>query len=303
MGGSGSGGSYSGSAEELARTRAEVRDKLRQQQLAADVNQFLAEELAEYNARDSEGTREKLDSIEEELVAEGYDVERLGFGGSVAKHTYIDGLSDVDVLVFLDASYGGTPSEVIEGFADVLRETLPASAEVTTGNMAVTVTYRDGTQIQLLPATERGDRTVIPSPDGNRWKAVRPHKFAEKLTETNRRNGGGVVPVIKLAKSLVDRFPAAQQLSGYHMEALAVDAFRSYDGPRDRASMLHHLLGHAARAVLRPSVDITGQSLHIDDQLGGADSSARRAVSGALARTAATLRTATSPEDYRQAFE
>lgn len=303
MGGSGGGGKYSSSAEDLARIREEVRAKLQQQQLAADVNQFLAEELAEYNERDSRRTRELLDSIEEALSDQGYDVRDLGFGGSVAKHTYIDGLSDVDALVFLDESHVGSPAEVISGFADALRDTVPPSATVTTGNMAVTVTYRDGTQIQLLPATERGERTVISSSDGTEWKAVRPHKFTEKLTETNQRNGGGVVPAIKLAKSLVDKFAAAQQLSGYHMEALAVDAFKAYDGPRDRASTLHHLLGHAAQAVLRPSADITGQSLHIDDQLGPAESSARQAVSRALTRTVGALTSATSVQTYRQAFE
>lgn len=303
MGGSGGGSKYDGSSEELARTREQVRLELQQQQFAADINQFLAEELVEYNQRDSQQTRDKLNAIETALTDEGYEVQDLGFGGSVAKHTYIDGLSDIDVLVFLDASHGGNPAEVIAGFADVLRDTLPASATVTTGHMAVTVTYRDGTQIQLLPATERGEHTVIPSSDGSEWRAVRPHKFTEKLTETNQRNGGGVVPAIKLAKSLIDKFPPEQRLSGYHVEALAVDAFKTYDGPKDRASMLHHLLGHAAQAVLRPSGDITGQSLHIDDQLGAASSADRQVVSRALSRTAATLTSATMVEDYRQAFE
>lgn len=303
MGGSGGGGRYDGNPDELARTRELVLADVRRQQLAADVNQFLAELLIDYNDRDTQQTRDKLESIEATLTDQGYEVQNLGFGGSVAKHTYIDGLSDVDVLVFLDSSHGGTPAQVIAGFAETLRSSLPASATVTAGNMAVTVTYRDGTQIQLLPATERGVHTVIPSADGSAWKPVRPHKFTEKLTQTNQRNGGGVVPAIKLAKSLINKLPPAQQLSGYHMEALAVDAFKSYGGPKDRASMLHHLLTHAAQAVLRPSADITGQSLHIDDHLGAAGSTARRGVSAALTRTAATLGAATTVADYRQAFE
>jgi len=303
MGGSGGGGKYDDSAEELARTRELVRADLRRQQLAADVNQFLAELLVEYNNRDTQQTRDKLDSIDTALADQGYEVQNLGFGGSGAKHTYIDGLSDVDVLVFLDSSHGGTPAEVIAGFAQVLRNSLPASATVTAGNMAVTVTYSDGTQIQLLPATERGVHTVIASADGSAWKAVRPHKFTEKLTQTNQRNGGGVVPAIKLAKSLGNRLPPSEQLSGYHMEALAVDAFKAYGGPKDRASMLRHLLSHASQSVLRPSADITGQSLHIDDHLGAAGSTARRRVSAALTRTAATFAAATTVADYRQAFE
>ena len=63
MGGSG-GGSYSGTSDDVARTREAVRRELEQQQLAADINQFLAEQLAGYNERDTEAVGEKLDDIE-----------------------------------------------------------------------------------------------------------------------------------------------------------------------------------------------------------------------------------------------
>ncbi len=304
MGGSG-GGSYSGNSEDVARTRETVRRELEQQQLAADINQFLAEQLAGYNERDTEAVREKLDDIEEALRKLGHDVARLLYGGSVAKHTYVDGLSDVDSLVFLGGDRPGSPVEVIEDFAKALRASLPPSdvRSIETGRMAVTVTYRDGTQVQLLPATERSEHTVIPSPDGTGWKAVRPRKFTEKLTETNQRNGDGVVPAIKLAKALIDRFPETHRLSGYHVEALAVDAFRAYSGARDRASMLHHLLRHAAEAVLGPTGDITGQTVHIDDHLGASGSTQRRNISRSLRATETALTSATSAEDYGRVFE
>lgn len=305
MGGSGGGGSYSGSSEDVAAAREQVKRDLEAQQLAADLNQFLAEQLAGFNDRDHEAVAERLDEIEDALRGLGHDVDRLLFGGSVAKHTYVDGLSDVDSLVFLRDARPGSPVEVIEGFADALRQSLPMRdvLSIETGRMAVTVTYRDGTQVQLLPATERGDRTVIPSPDGTGWKAVRPHKFAEKLTETNRRNGGGVVPAIKLGKALIDTFPEAQRLSGYHVEALAVDAFKSYSGPPDRTSMLHHLLRHASEAVLRPTGDITGQTVHIDEHLGAAGSTGRRAISRSLKATETALTSARNRAQYERVFE
>jgi hypothetical protein len=305
MGGSGGGGSYSGTDEELARTREQVRRELEQQQLTADINQFLAEQLAGYNERDTRAVEDKLDQIEEALRERGHEVDRLLFGGSVAKHTYVNGLSDVDSLVYLDGPRSGSPAEVLTGFAAALRAILPPSAvsEIAVGRMAVTVTYQDGTQVQLLPATERGEHTVIPSPNGTDWKAVRPHKFTQKLTESNRRNGNGVVPAIKIAKALIDGFPRDQRLSGYHVEALAVDAFKTYNGPRDRASMLHHLLRHAADAVLRPTGDITGQTVHIDEHLGRTGSPARRNISRSLRAIETALASASSEEQYRHAFE
>lgn len=303
--GGGGGGSYSVSDEELAETREQVRRDLAQQQLAADINQFLAEQLAGYNDRDAQTVADKLDQIERALRDLGHDVDRLLFGGSVAKHTYVNGLSDVDSLVFLAGPTSGSPAEVLAGFADALRASLPPSqiADIEVGRMAVTVTYRDATQVQLLPATERGEHTVIPSSDGSDWKAVRPHKFTEKLTETNGRNGNGVVPAIKLAKALIDRFPENRRLSGYHVEALAIDAFKTYGGPRDRASMLHHLLRHAADAVLCPTGDITKQTVHIDEHLGVAGSTARRSISGLLRATETALTSAPSEQEYRRAFE
>lgn len=303
MGGGGS-SSYSGTPEDLARTREEVRQALQQQQLVAEINQFLAEQLAAFNDRDTDAVADKLDQIEQALQSVGHEVERLLFGGSVAKHTYIDGLSDVDSLVFLDSAPGVGPAEVIDAFAVALRAGLPHSqvAEVSTGHMAVTVRYRDGTTVQLLPATERGEHTVIPSPDGMSWKAVRPHKFTEKLTDVNQRNSNGVVPAIKLAKGLIGGFAEEQRLSGYHVECLAVDAFKAYTGPRDRASMLNHLLGHAAQAVLTPTSDLTEQSVHVDDHLGVAGSAARRNVARSLRAAETRLRSADSVDAYRDAF-
>ncbi|WP_218031464.1 hypothetical protein, partial [Pseudonocardia saturnea] len=115
--------------------------------------------------------------------------------------------------------------------------------------------------------------------------------------------GHGVVPAIKLAKALIDKFPQDRRLSGYHVEALAIDAFKRYDGPLNRASMLHHVLRHAAEAVLRPTGDITGQTVHIDDHLGAPGSAARRAIAASLNAIATTLSSARTEQEYRRAFE
>ena len=171
--------------------------------------------------------------------------------------------------------------------------------EVSPGRLAVTIYYRDGAEIQLLPAVERDGRTSIASEDGTSWRHIRPHKFAEKLTQVNKANGQAVVPTIKLAKAVLRHLPEEQQLSGYHVEAIAVDAFRSYEGRRDRASMLVYLMKHAQRAVLRPTGDITGQSVQIDQHLGPANSQTRKGLSAALGRITSRLEHGTA-DDYRR---
>lgn len=309
MGGSGgsgsSGGGFKRPPEELESLRQQVRQDLQRQELLAQENEFLAERLVELNDRDAAETRQRLEEVERALERLGHDVEELLFGGSVAKHTYVNGLSDVDALVFLGGDQADSPAEVLASFARALQGQLPTGEieSVTTGHMAITVTYRDGTEIQLLPAVERAGHTVIPSENGMDWRQVRPHKFAEKLTQVNQANGKGVVPAIKLAKSLIDKLPDDQHLSGYHVEAIAVDAFKTYGGPRDRASMLSHLIHHASEAVLRPTGDITGQSVHIDQWLGPASSVQRQAVSRSLRRLATELDSAASVASYARVFD
>jgi hypothetical protein len=305
VGGSGGGsGDYSRDEAKINELRREVQQQLRQQELDADLNEFLGQQLANLNDRDTHLTQARLIAVEEALGDAALEVDRLLFGGSVAKHTYVDGLSDVDALVVLNAP-GASPADLIGQFEQILRGRLAGSEvlAVNAGHLAVTITYQDGSQMQLLPAVERDGHTAIASESGSSWRFIRPHKFAEKLTEVNRSNGGSVVPTIKLAKAVLGGLPENQRLSGYHIEAIAIDAFRDYSGRRDRVSMLKHLVAHTSEAVLRPTGDITGQSVHIDSQLGTAGSAQRQAISASIGRIFQRLDGASSVSDYRVLFD
>ena len=110
---------------------------------------------------------------------------------------------------------------------------------------------------------------------------MHPEKFAEKLAKVNASRDGRVVPVVKLAKAMADCFIPQhdRKLSGYHMESLAIDAFKNYGGPLDPKAMLVHLLGHSIEAVKQPITDSTGQSRYVDEYLGPADSKLRERTS------------------------
>lgn len=304
MGGSGGGSSYISPGQDLDAVRREIKAALESQEREAEVNEFLSEQLAGINSRDIELTRERLEALQEALADYAVDVDRLLFGGSVAKHTYVDGLSDVDALVVVkepDAS----PADLVQRFADGIRSKLSMGdvESITSGHLAVTIHYRDGSQVQLLPAVERDGHTSVPSWSGSTWKRIRPHKFAEKLTKVNGENGNAVVPTIKLAKSLMQTaLPEASRLSGYHIEAIAVAAFEGYSERRDRASMLKHLIQSASRAVLRPTGDITGQSVHIDSHLGSALSAERVRIGRDLGNLSRRLDSSSSASEYRALF-
>ena len=165
---------------------------------------------------------------------------------------------------------------------DTVQERLPQNP-VSAGNLAVTVGYSDGTEIQILPAIRTNTGGVrIAELGSTRWSnVVHPERFAEKLSEVNQARGGRVVPTIKLAKAMADCFVRRPngKISGYHMESLAIDAFRNYGGPLDPKSMLNHLLTHSMTAVTRPIADSAGQSRYVDEYLEPAGSRGRQGAS------------------------
>ena len=151
---------------------------------------------------------------------------------------------------------------------------------VRVGKLAVTVTYSDKTEIQLLPAIRTKTGGVrIAQQGANKWsKIAHPERFAEKLAEVNTEMDGRVVPTIKLAKVMTSCFITQEhgRLSGYHIESLAIDAFEGYQGSLDPKTLLIHLLGHSMNAVNDAIADSTGQSRYVDEYLGPAGSRLRK---------------------------
>ena len=229
------------------------------------------------------------------------------FGGSVRRGTYVTGLSDVDVLLIVNESrlVNQPPARVIAHVRTTIQGRLPQNP-VTSGNLAVTVGYSDGTEIQILPAIRRNSGGVrIAEPGSTGWSnVVQPENFARKLSEVNHVRNGRVIPVIKLAKAMADCFILRQnwKISGYHMESLAIDAFGNYQGPQDPKSMLNHLLSCSMAAVMRPITDHTGQSRYVDEYLGPADSRARRRASTHFGQMRARVNSCEARQEFDNLF-
>jgi hypothetical protein len=276
-----------------------VKDAISEEQRAkyeTELNSYLRDLLADVNARDPEIVNSHLATIQDALSQENEESITLLQGGSMKKHTYVDGLSDVDVLAIVNNSVleNESPRRVLEYFAERMRQRLPKTT-ITVGNLAVTVKFSDGYEIQVLPALTTKTGIRIATSDGREWSnVIRPERFARKMTSVNQANGGAVVPVIKLYKVINSQLPEDVRLSGYHIESMAIEAFESYSGSRSRKDMLLHLAEYASRAVLRPIEDSTGQSIHVDDKLGGANSLERERASASIKRTLARMKSGDS---------
>ena len=292
---------------DLDELRDEVRQRLEQGQIDAEVNDLLLRELIAINERDVDAVNRYLERIEDALEDDVEGFERILFGGSVAKHTYVDGLSDVDSLVLLrDESLEDLrPADVLKQFEDTLLRKFPQGdvIETSVGKMAVTIKFSDGTEIQLLPALRSTDHVSVAAEDGESWSRIDPQAFAERLTDSNKNQGGAVVPAIKLVKAILRNKLGDEKPSGYHVEALAVEAFRDYTGPHTSKAMVTHLIESASRDVLQPISDPTGQSRHVDDALGDGGSAARQALATSLTAIAKTMTTSASLDDWRALLE
>lgn len=295
----GGGGAFSG--YDPIRLRQEIREAELEQaktEFVPKLQELLDGYLASVNSRDSEGVQSKLSAIKHHLGDELELSADILFGGSVAKHTYVDGLSDVDALFVMrgaDATEQN-PDKLLDRMARVLKERLSSigAASVKRGSIAITLEYSDGTELQIIPAGKIGNKLCVPSWSAKGWSKIDPEGFKNKLTKVNQKCGNKLVPTIKLVKAINATLPAAQQLSGYHIEALAVAAFKDYKGPHVSYQMLPEFFRRAKDLVKSPLRDSSNQSLHVDEYLGAKDSPERRQSSHVLDRIARRMENATA---------
>ena len=140
-------------------------------------NEYCEALLVRYNRRNTQTVTSRLEDLCRFLRQEGNHVVQTMFGGSVRRGTYVTGLSDVDVLLIVNESslVNQPPSEVIAYVRDTIGRRLRQNS-VSAGDLAVTVCYSDGTEIQILPAIRRTAAFGLPSPEapvGAGWRTPR----------------------------------------------------------------------------------------------------------------------------------
>ena len=246
-------------------------------------NRYCEELLARFSRSNAQAVANRIEALCNMLRWQGHVVQPM-YGGSVMRGTDVTGLSDVDVLLIVNESSlaSQSPADAIGHVRSIIQGQFIFNT-VRAGNLAVTVEYSQSAEIQILPAIRTSSGGVrIAEPGSTGWSdVVRPEMFAEKLSDVNQSQHGRVTPTIKLAKAIADCHIRREEakISGYHMESLAIDAFRGYQGDLDPKSMLIHLFGHSIQAVKRPITDSTGQSRHVDDYLGKAETRPRMRAS------------------------
>lgn len=289
-GGGGGGGGYRTPSPEAVESAA---DQLGSEFLP-DLGEILQNVLSIVNNRDGQMVNARKDALLEQLKEE-FDSVSILYGGSVAKYTYVEGLSDVDALLIVDMNNGEgvLPEEIKDIIVGKLEEYLPADTKTESGKVAVTITYADGMELQLIPTLREGGQMKVPSWKGTQWSKIDPDAFQKALSKSNEDNGMKLVPTIKLAKAVLAASPLGQQISGYHVEAMAIDAFKGDNGAKTLARMLPRFFERAAETVKSPIKDMSGQSVNVDTYLGVENSKKRREMSHVLEAIARRMKAAT----------
>ena len=271
-----------------------------------NFNRYCEELLTRYARRNQQAVTRHLESLCNIIRNEGHVVQTM-HGGSVQRGTYVTGLSDVDVLLIVNQSslVNQPPASVIQQIRRTISERLPNNP-VRAGNLAVTVGYSDGIEIQVLPAIRTNSGGVrIAEPGSAGWSnVVHPENFAHRLAEVNSANNGRVVQIIKLAKAMANCHISrpGRKFSGYHLESLAINAFGNYQGPQDPKAMLKRFLSHSATAVRTPITDTTGQSGYVDEYLGPANSRLRNRASTYFSQMRANVNSCTTEAEFNALF-
>ena len=304
MGGSGGGSStfYSKSPSDLGKQIRDAELEASEKSVSPKLSERLNGLLARVNDRDQAKTGDRLEAVKKVLSDQLEESFDLRFGGSVAKHTYVDGLSDVDTLLVMrtEAELAPKPDDVLDALVAVLSKKLPPDVKVSRGSIAITLTYKDQEEIQLVPAVRDGSDLHVPEWKTNAWSAINPEKFRDGLVKRNNKCGMKLIPTIKLAKVVNSNLPEAMQLSGYHIESMAISAFKRYSGPYVIEKMLPHFFKSMAELVRSPMRDSTGQSVHVDEYLGRSNSEQRRQLSHVLDRISRRMENATAAASMEQ---
>lgn len=280
--------------DEINKSLDKTLDRTKKAEFDSKFGEILSDLLIQYNDRKTEDIEDRLEQIRKNIESEIKDTIKLNFGGSISKHTYVDGLSDIDALVILDNTElaDKTPEQVQDFFMSKLKGRLRDTSEINKGTLAVTIKFKDGMEIQLLPALKIDRGIKIASYDGKGWSKIEPRGFTKYLTDTNQKLGGKVVPAIKIIKSINAQFPEKRQMTGYHIESLAIEAFKSYRGEKTVKSLLEHFFDKSKELVKAPIKDKTEQSIHVDDYLGAKNSEDRKAIAYQLDMISRKIRSA-----------
>src|SRR5437879_2777357 len=128
-------------------------ERTRQQAAEAEVAEVFKDALSKINQIDTTALNRHKEEIFQALKSDFEDAYSLRGGGSYSQHTYVNGISDIDMLfvlgTFSDSSIPNKENSkaVLADMENRLRQRFPKTI-IKSGRMAVTLKFSDGLELQ-----------------------------------------------------------------------------------------------------------------------------------------------------------
>lgn len=182
--------------------------------------------------------------------------------GSYPRHTKIDPLKDIDVILVrntvatgLSTDGSGTyPSTALQEVAMAAKQAYP-KATITTQARSVNLQIPGlSFGFDLVPAWRRSpDGFWIPDTDSNQWLPTNPEYHSGLMTDCNKSADGKLKPLVKMAKHWSRQ--NLDLLRSFHIELICLDLGTKYElgsYQRSMAGFLAHLTGYVGKTWMDP---------------------------------------------------
>ena len=149
--------------------------------------------------------------------------------GSYSRHTAIEMIPDVDVLLFIpDDHLERTPNAVLLEVNSVLQDYPSAVINTEGQRRSIRLEFpTDDLCLDIVPAAAKNglDQSLrVPDRPRQEWIRSDPLGYAARLTEVNQANGGKLVPLVKLVKAWRDEQMDRRRPKSYVLEVMLIYA-------------------------------------------------------------------------------
>ena len=160
--------------------------------------------------------------------------------GSYARETAIAPLDDVDIVFVIDPTawqdplrklfdVKPSPEKVLRTFASAIRHRYDRSSlRVQRRSVRLRLNHLNIDAVPAISVQDRDGLIWIPDRKDDKWLLSGPLVHSETASQCNKRNGGLLKPLVKLAKLWNSRIPPNSRLKSFAIETMLVRLFSEH---------------------------------------------------------------------------
>ncbi len=219
-----------------------------------------------------------------EIIKSEMDVPIQFFlSGSIIKGTYVHGLSDIDILIFLNKKdlSNAKPKIIQNRILNILKKYF-SKQNMKKDKEAVNVFInKNHVKVQIVPAVFKNEKIFFPTIGGERWKRINPDIFSNLLKEQDKKLKRKLTLSIRIAKIIMSNFSKNYCLTSHHLEVLS---YLSSKNSKNKSilDLLSNIFSYSSNRIMGPVKDSSRQVKSIDEYLGPKGNLKRKRISNKL---------------------